>query len=282
VPEGAAAWTSVRVAPSDDTERTRRACLAALFGIGAQGVHEDRGSLVTHFPPGSDLLAVHAALTEADEKVVLETSMVPDIDWSEAWKARLVAHELGALAIVPPWFAAGREARRTVVIDPGMAFGTGDHATTRGVVRLLPAVLRPGDVVADLGAGSAVLSIAAAKLGAARVYAIELDHDAIADAEENVGANDVADRVHIFEADAAVLLPLVSPVRVVLANIISSVLLELLPAIESSLTPDGTAIISGILQEERSAMLEALSLRGWRVLAEDAEDIWWSASIERA
>jgi ribosomal protein L11 methyltransferase len=280
VPEGA--WTSVRVRPSDGTDATRRACLAALFAAGAQGVHEDSGSLVTHFPPGTDLPAVHMALTEADTDVVLETSAVPDIDWSEAWKARLVAHELGALSIAPPWLAEGRDAARTIVIDPGMAFGTGDHATTRGVVRLLPSVIRAGDVVADLGAGSAVLSIAAAKLGAARVYAIELDHDAIADAEENVEANGVADRVHVFEADAAMLLPLVAPVRVVLANIISSVLLELLPVIEQSLASDGAAIISGILQDERPMMLDALGGRGWRVLADDAEDIWWSASIARA
>ncbi len=272
----------MRVRPSGEAESTRRACLAALFAVGAQGVHEDQRSLVTHFPPDTDLVAVHAALTDADNDVVVETSAVPDIDWSEAWKARIVAHDLGALAISPPWLAADRDPARTIVIDPGMAFGTGDHATTRGVVRLLPSVVRAGDVVADLGAGSAVLSIAAAKLGASRVYAIELDGDAIADAEENVAANGVADRVHVFEADAMALLPLVAPVRVVLANIISSVLVELLPTVAESLLPDGGVIISGILQEERAAMLDVLGATGWRVVAEDAEDIWWSASIVRA
>jgi ribosomal protein L11 methyltransferase len=163
-----------------------------------------------------------------------------------------------------------------------MAFGTGDHATTRGVVRLLPKVLRAGDTVADLGAGSAVLSIAAARLGAARVYAIELDGEAIPDAEANVLRNRVADRVHVFEGDAATLLPLVAPVRVILANIISSVLLELLPAIAEALTDDGQVILSGILFEERGTMLQALSSSGWTLLGEDAEDIWWSAIVARA
>ncbi|MFO0093040.1 MAG: 50S ribosomal protein L11 methyltransferase, partial [Gemmatimonadaceae bacterium] len=142
--------------------------------------------------------------------------------------------------------------------------------------------LRVGDVVADLGAGSAVLSIAAAKLGAARVYAIELDPEAIPDAERNVANNAVADRVHVFAADAAALLPLVAPVGLVLATIISSVLIELRPLIRVALTDDGSAILSGILQEERATMLEVFAAHGWAVLAEDAEDIWWSVAIAKA
>lgn len=281
-PDIAAPWISVRVHPTEGSDTARRACLAALFAVGAQGVHEDGASLVTHFPPGADLASVHDALSSADDGVRIETAPVPPVDWSEAWKARIVAHELGPLTVTPPWLAEGRDASATIVIEPGMAFGTGDHPTTRGVVRLLPTVLRHGDVVADLGAGSAVLAIAAAKLGAARVYAVELDGEAIPDAEANVARNAVADRVHVFEADAGALLPLVAPVRVVLANIISSVLIELLPTIAASLSRDGVAILSGILLEERETMHALLLSTGWRVLNEDAEGIWWSVSIARA
>lgn len=272
----------MRVRPTLSSDAARRACLAALFTVGAQGVHEDGESLVTHFPPDTDLTTVHDALSTADDGVRIETAPVPAVDWSEAWKERIVAHELGPLTVTPPWLAEGRDASTTIVIDPGMAFGTGDHPTTRGVVRLLPTVLRAGDVVADLGAGSAVLAIAAAKLGAARVYAVELDGEAIPDAEMNVARNGVAHVVHVFEADAGVLLPLIAPVRVVLANIISSVLTELLPIIASSLTTDGVAILSGILLEERETMHALLLATGWRVMAEDAEGIWWSVSIARA
>jgi ribosomal protein L11 methyltransferase len=238
--------------------------------------------LITHFPPHADLALVHRALTEADELAVIVTTPVPDIDWSVEWKARIVAHDLGPLVVTPPWLHTDRDPATTIVIEPGMAFGTGDHPTTRGVVRLLPSVMRTGDVVADLGAGSAVLAIAAAKLGAARVYAIELDAEAIPDAEANVARNAVADIVHVFEGDAGVLLPLIAPVRVVLANIISSVLLELLPSIKESLAPDGAAILSGLLLEERLMMRSALEATGWRVVAEDVEGLWWSASIVRA
>jgi ribosomal protein L11 methyltransferase len=255
---------------------------AALFAAGSQGLHEDGDALVTQFPADSDVEAVRAAVLAADPDAEVTIGPAAPVDWTEGWKTLLRAHDLGALSVVPPWLAEGRDPARTIVIDPGMAFGTGDHPTTRGVVRLLAPVVRPGDVVADLGAGSAVLAIAAAKLGAARVAAIEFDPDAIENAEDNVRRNGVADRVTVIEGDATVLLPLVAPVRVVLANIISSVLADLLPAIGDALASDGEAILSGILWEERAHMLAVLATYGWRVAAEDHEDAWWSVHVVRA
>jgi len=134
-------------------------------------------------------------------------------------------------------------------------------------------------VVADLGAGSAVLSIAAAKLGARRVTAIEIDPDSIGNAEDNVRVNGVGEAVEVIEGDAAYLLPLLAPVRLVLANIISSVLIALLATIRESLDAKGQAILSGILVEEREAMLAALDADGWTVEREDTEDVWWSVQI---
>lgn len=270
-------WLSVRVRPSASPD----AALAALFDVGSEGVQEIGGELVTHFPGDTDPVMITAALLAADPHAQVVTRLIPATDWSEEWKRGIGAHELGALAIVPPWLADGRDPANTIVIEPEMAFGTGEHQTTRGVVRLLPSVIRPGDRVADLGAGSAVLSIAAVKLGAKQVTAIELDHDAIANAEENVARNGVADRVTVIEGDAALLLPLVAPVRVVMANIISSVLLDLLPAIADALTADGEAVLSGILVEERAMMLDALATTGWTLLGEDVEGSWWSARIAR-
>ena len=161
-----------------------------------------------------------------------------------------------------------------------MAFGTGEHATTRGVVRLMQLIESIPGVVADLGAGSAVLSICAAKLGARRVVAIELDHDAIGNAEENIRVNGVAAEVTVLEGDAMTLLPLVAPVGLILANIISSVLLDLLPVIRDSLSPGGNAILSGILLEEREKMVAAVTAAGWGIVSEDTEEGWWSVLIE--
>jgi ribosomal protein L11 methyltransferase len=272
-----APWVALRARPRGD----REAVLAALFEVGSQGVHEDGDALVTHFPPGTDVEVLRAAVLAADATADVVIGPAEQVDWTEGWKALITAHELGGLVVSPPWLAEGRDPARTIVIEPGMAFGTGDHATTRGVVRLMQGVVRAGDTVADLGAGSAVLAIAAAKLGATRVVAIEMDPEAISNAEENVERNGVGDEVSVLCGDAHVLLPLVAPVRVVLANIISSVLVGLLPTIEHALSADGVAILSGILVEERAHMLATLEATGWRVEAEDAEDVWWSARIAR-
>lgn len=267
-------WTTIRVRSLAD----RPAVIRALFAAGAEGVQELDSEVVTSLRQ-PDMAAVAAAIHAADAGASVESTPTPEVDWSAAWKERIVAHQLGRLVVTPPWLADRHPPDARIVIDPGMAFGTGDHETTRGVIRLMQAVVRTGDVVADLGAGSAVLSIAAARLGADRVVAIELDPDAIGNAEENVQRNGVAGQVTIIEGDAESLLPLVAPVRVVLANIISSVLIALLPVVRRSLTSDGRAILSGILLEERPMIEAALRTGGWVVESDDAEGLWWSVVV---
>ena len=273
-------WFAVRVRPRGGFD-TCGAVVAALFAAGSQGVQEEGDTVLTQFPPDSDIEAIRAGVLAADPTADVSIAPAALVDWTEGWKALIGAHELGGLAVVPPWLAEGRDPATTIVIDPGMAFGTGDHPTTRGVVRLMQGAVRPGDLVADLGAGSAVLSIAAVKLGAARAAAIEFDPDAIENAEKNAERNGVADRVTVIEGDAGVLLPLVAPVRLVLANIISSILVALMPAIDAALAPDGEAILSGILFEEREDMLRAIAGYGWKAVAEDHEEAWWSVRCAR-
>lgn len=270
-------WLAVRVRPGSN----REAVLAALFAAGAQGVQEVGDDLVTLLASGQTADDVSCAVLAASPDATIETEETPRVDWTERWKDSVHAQHLGPLVIAPPWLADREPPGHTIVIEPGMAFGTGEHPTTRGVVRLLPRVLHEGDRVADLGAGSAVLSIAAVKLGASHAFAIELDADAIGNAEENVARNGVSDRVTILLGDASVLLPLVAPVDLVLANIISSAIRSLLPAVGEALAPGGRAIVSGILREELPEMLEALAASGWRVEQEDVEDIWWTAAIVR-
>ncbi len=275
-------WRSVRVWPSAPGGSGRDAIVAALFALGSTGVHEDGDVLVTFFPVDAiDDDTILRSVVHADAAGRVELGFADGQEWVRRWPAGVGSHVVGSLTVAPPWLAAGCDPARTIVIDPGMAFGTGEHETTRGALRLLSHVVRSGDVVADLGAGSAVLAIAAAKLGAGRVAAIEMDPDAIGNAEANVIRNGVADRVRVIEGSAQMLLPLVAPVRVVTANIISSVVIELLPAIMSALSEGGQAVLSGILRDERGSMLAVLHESGWQVEREDAEGEWWSTTVAR-
>ena len=267
-------WIALRITPDSN----RDGVIAALFESGSQGVQEDGTSVVTHFPADARIDDIRDAVITADPRADIAVSEAPDTDYSE-WRASVSAHRVGKLVIAPPWLAGEYDLETTIVVDPAMAFGTGEHPTTRGVMRLMQGVVGPGDVVADLGAGSAVLSIAAAKLGARRVTAIEIDPDSIGNAEENVRVNGVGELVEVIEGDAVILLPLLAPVRVVLANIISSVLIALLPTIRVALDAGGQAILSGILVEERATMLALLDASDWAVQREDTEDAWWSVQI---
>lgn len=253
--------------------------LAAIFEAGIVAVQELPDGLTTSVEGARAADDLKAAILDVSPDAQVEIAPLPDVDWAAEWKKSVRSHDLGALTVCPPWLAAGTDPSRTIVIDPQMAFGTGEHQTTRGVLRLLPGVIRPGDRVADLGAGSAVLAIGAVKLGASWVAAIELDHDAIANAEENVSRNGVGDRVRVIEGDAGLLLPLIAPVRVITANIQMSVLGPLLPAMAAALADDGEAILSGILLAERDEMLGLLRDAGWRVHRDDTEEAWWSVQV---
>lgn len=270
-------WFSLRV----ESPAHREEAVAALFAAGAQGVHEDGTALVTSFPDEAAARAAGTAATVADPSATFDVQPAVSVDWSTAWRDHAKAVTLGGLTIVPPWLAGGSDPARTIVIDPGMAFGTGDHASTRGAVVLLQDALRPGMIVADLGSGSAVLSIAAAKLAASRVWAIEIDPDAQENAAANVEANDVAEVVHLLEGDATVLLPLVAPVDVVLANIISSAIVELLPSMSDALNPGGFAILAGIMESEHERVIDALRDGNWQLRRTYVEEEWWSALVQR-
>jgi ribosomal protein L11 methyltransferase len=267
-------WLAVRVAGAHGDARD--AITSALIAAGAAGVQEVQDALVTYVPDDAPLASVRD-LVSRDAAIALEVLPAQSEDVDRQWPTDVRLSRVGRLVVSPPWLAHEIAPEEIgIVIEPATAFGTGEHPTTRGVLRLMQDAVRPGDRVADLGAGSAVLAIAAAKLGATRVAAIEVDSDAISNAELNVAANDVGDRVIVIEGDAALLLPLVAPVRVVLANIVSSVIETLLPAIGQSLSTDGVAILSGMLSEERDDFCRVLDRQHWRIVREHVEDSWWT------
>lgn len=275
-------WTELRL--EHLAPQSREQVIAALVDAGAPAVQELDTSVVTHVPDTTDLAALRTALRKADPGADLHTAPVGEIDWAARWPVGVGVQRLGPIAVAPPWRAAEiAGAACPVVIDPGTAFGTGEHETTRGVLHLLPTVIRTDDLVMDVGTGSGILAIAAALLGARRVAAIESDPQAIGNAESNVAANGVADRVTVLDGDARVIVPLLVPPRpnVILANIVSSVIVDLLPTFRDALAPGGRVVVSGILVEERDAACAELARTGWMVDTEYAEGAWWSSVIAR-
>jgi ribosomal protein L11 methyltransferase len=266
-------WFSLRVESAADREKA----MAALFAAGAQGVHEEGTALITSFPDEAAARAAAVAAQAAVPSVVCDVQPTVAVDWTTAWRNHVRVVTLGSLTVTPPWLASGLDRRRTIVIDPGMAFGTGDHASTRGALLLLQDAVHSGSTVADLGSGSAILSIAAAKLGASRVWAIEIDAEAQGNAASNVDENDVGDVVHLLEGDANLLLPLVAPVDVITANIISSVIVEMLPLMSEAIVPGGFAVLAGILNSEHDVVVDALRDNDWQLRRTHVEEEWWSA-----
>lgn len=274
-------WIAVRLRVTNPEWRDLLA--AALIESGAAGVQEEIDGISTIVGSDVDLTKVRALAQTLADDATLDTTSLGEVDWAGRWVPQVSVQRVGHITIAPPWRRDEvADPAHAVLIEPAMAFGTGEHPTTRGCLRLMHGVIREGDFVADLGAGSAVLSIAAVRLGAARVAAIESDPDAIGNAEANIALNDVAGRVHVLLGDAADLLPLVAPVRVIVANIIAPVLLQLEPTMRASLAPEGRAILSGMLSSEREMMLDSFQTDGWRLLDEDAEGEWWSTVMTPA
>ena len=274
----AARWVSLCIESPVGAVRER--VLEMLIDGGAGAVQEVGSSLLTHLLEGAELDCLCDALAAAGAEV--RRTALGEVDWSTRWITRVGVQRIGRIAVAPPWMSdAIADADIQILIEPAMAFGTGEHETTRGVLALMQNLVEPGALVADLGSGSGILAIAAAKLGASRIVAIEMDPDAIGNAMENVERNGVASQVTVLQGEAAVLLPLVAPVALIVANIISSVIIELSPIMARALPSGGRAVVSGILVSEREHLLASLRADGWTLESELREGEWWSSVIAR-
>jgi ribosomal protein L11 methyltransferase len=282
-------WLHLRIrVPSEDL---RPLVAEGLVALGGSSVQEEGEVMSTHLPPpaGGDVEPVLRQARQLAEEVMpgegvdVEAEWVPDEDWARLWKRGIEPRRVTDRIVVRPTWAefAGNAGDVVLIIDPQMAFGTGEHATTRGCLRLLDDALRPGDRVLDVGSGSGILAIAAARLGAAEVIAVEADADANLNARENLALNGVEGQVRLEEAFAdAELMTRLGTFDLVLANILSSVIRPLLPSFRTALRPGGRLIVSGILREESGDVLADAGDAGFRAMAVDEEGEWWSALLE--
>lgn len=208
----------------------------------------------------------------------VSTRRVAEEDWAGAWRAYYKPVRAGQRLVVKPSWEEWRRAPGELVIemDPGMAFGCGTHATTLLCLRLLEQYVRHGMTVYDVGTGSGILAVAAAKLGAGRVTAVDLDEMACRVARENVRRNEVTGTVRVVRGN---LLDMVEGrAGLVVANIIADVIIDLAPAAAGALEAGGIMIASGIIRDRAMAVRAALEAAGLE-LCEQRQEGYWVALV---
>lgn len=207
-------------------------------------------------------------------------------NWADNWRAGYRPLDVGQkLQVVPAWFQPAGTARIPIIIEYGMAFGTGTHPTTRLCLRALEKHLRSGDTLVDIGTGTGILSIAGILLGAERAVAADLDQEAVRAAIGNCEANRVSDRVEVIHGSIDTIREHLDQNGIVpgccAVNIVEKVLLELLDSgLSDLLPPDRIYIISGLLQEQLPAFLEQAENRGFAV-CEVLQEGEWQAAVVR-
>ena len=278
-------WLEVRVRCPSAGERADMLA-DGLLAFGARGVEERGGWYVSYFDEPADL---DDFLTQATTTIEAETGLSPiriEHDWQEheaweeTWKRGLGPRRVTERIVVhPSWSPPDEIGPDDIVIrlDPGMAFGTAEHGTTRGCLRLLDGLVSHGDRLLDVGAGSGILSIAAARLGAGSVVAIEGDGYACEAMLENVEANHVEDVVTVTEAWATTeSLSALRPVDGIIANIEAGLLAPLHPGFHAALAPAGWLILSGILGHEWDDSRARAESHGFDFVALDEDGDWRS------
>jgi len=276
-----------------------------LFEAGAVGVvEEDEGPAIVlraFFPPTMDgadtrgrieaYLADLRALAVSVGPATVEVVPVLTEPWADAWRAHFQPIAVGRhLLVCPPWEVpqgAMDLGRLVIVIEPGRAFGTGAHLTTQGCLELLEKALEGRDRqrpsvarVLDVGTGSGVLAIAAARLGVAHVDAIDLDPDAVAAARVNAVRNGVARQLHVAVGTPEAW---VGPAAdLVLANLLGRAHLALARALARCTTATGGLIAGGLLIPEEPAVVAAFGAEGFRLVERVQQEEWVTLELSRS
>jgi ribosomal protein L11 methyltransferase len=265
-------------------------------GLGAR-VDAKRPATIRAYVPARDPAAARRAAADVDAALGhltafnlrpigdLRTRLVDEADWAEAWKAHFPVLRVGRRIVIRPTWRRHRSAPDDVVIalDPGMAFGTGLHPTTRlcllGLEALAAEGLLAGATVVDVGSGSGILSIAAARLGARDVLALDIDPIAIEATEANARRNR---RSGVIRARAGSLPTDEPPADLVVANLIASVLVRLAGELATAARPGGSWLVSGIFRDREREVVDAFRAAGLSTTARWADEDWVALAGIRA
>ena len=242
---------------------------------------------VSIFVPAERSLAEYIAflkdrLTSLSISYTISTNGVREEDWAESWKQYYKPIHLGRVTIVPAWEEyTPTEGEVIVRMDPGMAFGTGTHETTRLVMSLLTEEVKGGERVLDVGTGSGILSICASKLGAKSCHAYDIDPVAVKVARENVLDNG-CDNIVCGVSDLLRGVDKSEGYDLCVANIVADIIIRMAPDIRSCLVDGGRLIVSGIILPRAEEVREALTAHGMQVVREVQENDWLAILLTTA
>jgi len=257
-----------------------------LIEQGAPGVLTDDGRVEAPLPaPALDpvrgalarWLASLSAVDPAARDVRVESAALADVDWAALARTHHRPVVVGRrLLVAPPWDVPAAPEREVLVIDPGMAFGTGQHATTRGCLAAIEAAVTTGAVrsALDVGTGSGILALALARLGVERVVALDTDPAVLPIARANCVRNGAPGVAVVGGSPAAVR----ARFDLVVANLLADALVAAARALAATVAPSGRLVLSGILHEQAATVTAAYP--GWRVTERRAEDDWRTLTLE--
>lgn len=221
-------------------------------------------------------------LSNLDIQTTVKTEIVDEKDWADAWKTYFEVTKItDRITIKPAWKAYnGREDEIIIHLDPGMAFGTGTHPTTAMCIQMIETYLKPGSTFLDIGTGSGILMIAAAKLGAQSITGIDTDEIAIQVAQQNLAKNNInPDTYKLLCTTLDKTDP--TPCNFIAANIIAQVIVDLLPEVSIRMTPDTITILSGIIKERQNEILAALEKNHLFIIHKEVMDEWVTLAVKK-
>lgn len=247
-------------------------------------VDDDGIVLKAYFSEEEDINAITGRISEFIESQGLGEilfSEVDESDWAENWKKHYKTTRIGkSIVIKPSWEAYEPETGDILIhLDPGMAFGTGSHETTAMCTEALEKYVKPGTTVFDVGCGSGILSVVAAKLGADRVLGIDLDPMCVKVSKENFKINEVEDKTEVIQGN---LLDMVDEkADIIVANIIAEIVAGLIPELKDFLKEEGIIIASGIIDEKLHLVEDSLVHSGYSILDSRSLNGWCAVVAKR-
>ena len=288
-------WAQVTVTISQEASE---AVANRLFDLNALGVEirdaqpptSSSATLVTYFPMddlvGDRLQKVQQFLDQLPEwgiragRSSVSLKAIQEADWAEEWRSSFSPQKIGdSIVVAPTWIEIVPKPSEVLIrLDPGMAFGTGQHPTTRLSILLLEKTIKGNEILADIGTGSGILSVAAAKLGASSIDAVDLDETTLPVASNNFRLNDVESVIHLQAGNGLDVCS--GKYDVIIANILTKVLLPMIPKFLRFLNARGVVILSGIMKQETAQVVKALKLHQLSPIDIEQDEEWVAISAK--